>query len=50
MNSGTAVLLVTHQLDKVLEIADRVLWLDKGRVKMIGEPKEVVGLYRESVG
>jgi ABC-2 type transport system ATP-binding protein len=50
MNSGTAVLLVTHQLDKVLEMADRVLWLDKGRVRMIGEPEEVVGLYRESVG
>jgi len=50
MNGGTAVLLVTHQLDKVLEMADRVLWLDKGRVKMIGEPEEVVGLYRESVG
>ena len=50
MNGGTAVLLVTHQLDKVLDMADRVLWLDKGRVKMIGEPEEVVGLYRESVG
>jgi len=49
MNGGTAVLLVTHQLDKVLDMADRVLWLDKGRVKMIGEPEEVVGLYRESV-
>ncbi len=29
MNSGTAVLLVTHQLDKVLEMADRVLWMDQ---------------------
>ncbi len=49
MGSGTAVLLVTHQLDKVIDMADRVLWLDKGRVRMIGEPEEVVGLYRESV-
>jgi ABC-type polysaccharide/polyol phosphate transport system ATPase subunit len=31
-------------------MADRVLWLDRGRVKMIGEPEEVVNLYRESVG
>jgi ABC-type polysaccharide/polyol phosphate transport system ATPase subunit len=49
MNAGTAVLLVTHQLDTVVEMADRAMWLDKGRVKMVGDPEEVVSLYRESV-
>ena len=50
MGDGTAVLLVSHALDKVLELADRVLWLDKGVVRMIGDPQEVVGSYKAAVG
>jgi ABC-type polysaccharide/polyol phosphate transport system ATPase subunit len=34
MKGGTAVLLVSHVLDKVLEVADRVIWLQKGRIQM----------------
>jgi ABC-type polysaccharide/polyol phosphate transport system ATPase subunit len=50
MGDGTAVLLVSHALDKVLELADRVLWLDKGAVRMIGDPREVVESYKAAVG
>ena len=50
MNGGTAVLLVSHALDKVEEMADRVMWMDKGIVKMVGDPDEVVATYKESVG
>lgn len=49
MGAGTAVLLVSHALDKVLDMADRVMWLDKGKVKMIGVPQEVVGSYKAAV-
>jgi len=49
MNGGTAVLLVSHALDKVLELADRVMWLDKGQVEMLGDPREVVDRYRAAV-
>ena len=48
MAGGTAVLLVSHVLDKVLEVADRVIWLEKGRIRMEGEPEEVVAKYRDS--
>jgi ABC-2 type transport system ATP-binding protein len=49
MSGGTAVLLVSHVLPKVEEMADRVMWLDKGSVRMMGAPDEVVAAYRASV-
>lgn len=50
MNGGAAVLLVSHNLPKVEEMADRVLWLDKGTVRMLGDPEEVIEAYRASAG
>jgi ABC-2 type transport system ATP-binding protein len=47
MEGGASVLLVSHSLDTVEEIADRVLWMDHGRPMMLGDPKEVVAAYRE---
>lgn len=47
IRSGTAVVLVSHNLDQVLEKADRVVWLDAGRVRAVGEPGSVVRAYRE---
>jgi ABC-type polysaccharide/polyol phosphate transport system ATPase subunit len=50
MEGGTAVLLVSHVMDKVLEVSDRVIWLQKGRIEMEGDPVEVVKAYRASFG
>ena len=49
MNGGTAVLLVSHDLQTVETLSNRVLWLDHGHVRMLGDPKEVVEAYRASV-
>jgi ABC-type polysaccharide/polyol phosphate transport system ATPase subunit len=49
MNGGTAVLLVSHDLHHVETLSHRVLWLDHGHVRMLGDPKEVVEAYRASV-
>jgi ABC-2 type transport system ATP-binding protein len=43
---GTAVVLVTHDLPQVLKKATRALWLDRGEVRMQGDPAEVVTAYR----
>lgn len=48
MNGGAAVLLVSHNLTKVEEMADRVLWLDKGRTQLLGDPEEVIEAYKAS--
>jgi ABC-type polysaccharide/polyol phosphate transport system ATPase subunit len=49
MSGGTAVLLVSHALDQVEKMADRVIWLDHGSVMMAGEPETVVNAYKASV-
>ncbi len=46
---GSAVVLVSHALGMVREMCDRVMWLEKGNVLMIGDPDEVVDKYQESV-
>jgi ABC-type polysaccharide/polyol phosphate transport system ATPase subunit len=49
IEAGAAVVLVSHQLDQVLARAQRVVWLDAGRVQLSGEPSEVVAAYRSSL-
>lgn len=49
MSGGTAVLLVSHALDQVQKMADRVIWLDHGKVVMEGSPTDVIAAYRASV-
>lgn len=49
MSEGTAVLLVSHDLQTVENLSHRVLWLDHGRVRMLGAPGEVVSAYRASI-
>ncbi len=48
MNSGTTVLYVSHDLQSVQEMCNRVLWLEQGHVHMIGETKEVCNAYHNS--
>jgi len=50
MSGGTAVLLVSHALDLVERMSNRVVWLDRGRVRMEGSPREVVAGYRATAG
>ena len=45
IESGAAVLFVSHDLDTVQSISDRVLWLDHGDSVMLGDPTEVVEAY-----
>ncbi len=45
IESGAAVLFVSHQLGTVKEMSDRVMWLDHGRMVMMGDPTEVVDAY-----
>jgi lipopolysaccharide transport system ATP-binding protein len=42
---GRTVLLVSHNMGAVTALATRVLWLEGGRVRAIGEPSEVVAAY-----
>jgi len=48
IKSGTTVVLVSHDLTTVAELADRVIWLKKGEVAMAGKPSEVISAYQAS--
>lgn len=42
---GRTIILVTHDLHAVRSLCDQVLWLDEGRVRMLGPAREVVDRY-----
>ncbi|WP_103063635.1 ABC transporter ATP-binding protein [Actinomyces qiguomingii] len=46
---GTTIVLVTHSLSLATEMCDEVVWLDHGKVQMIGDADEVVSAYLSSV-
>ncbi|MCU0305414.1 MAG: ABC transporter ATP-binding protein [Thermoanaerobaculales bacterium] len=48
-DAGITILLVSHDLDGVVQMCDEVLWLDRGAVRAYGPAAEVVASYRASV-
>lgn len=46
---GKTIVLVTHEANIAAAICDRVLWLDKGVEKMLGDPREVTERYHEAM-
>lgn len=47
--AGRTLLFVSHALDLVEDLCDRVLWLDEGRARLLGSPRRVVDAYRQAV-
>ena len=47
MSSGTAVVLVSHDMNAIRNFCSRVIWLEQGIVKEIGPPDEVIERYLE---
>lgn len=45
ISNGTTVIFVSHTIDQVRELCDKVIWLEKGGLKMIGDTKEVCDKY-----
>lgn len=48
INGGTTVLYVSHSLDSIKQICSKVIWLDHGKIVMIGKSDKVSEKYRES--
>ena len=49
MSGGTTVLFVSHSLEQIQELCDRVLWLEHGERKMIGKTVSVCSAYEGQV-
>ena len=41
------VVIVSHNLNALEELCDRVMWLHEGKIQQIGESKEVLAAYKE---
>lgn len=48
MERGTTVIIVSHSIEQIERLCDRVAWLEKGKLKMIGECQEVCDIYKNS--
>ncbi len=46
--SAGTVFLVAHNLDVIEETCNRVIWLHKGKIKMDGDPAEVISAYNKA--
>jgi ABC-type polysaccharide/polyol phosphate transport system ATPase subunit len=43
------ILLVSHSLDLVGSLCDRVLWVQDGRQQLVAEPRRAIDAYRQAV-
>jgi len=49
IDRGASVVIVSHNLGTVAELANRAMWLDHGRTVMTGDPLEVIDAYKHTV-
>ena len=45
MSHGTTVLLVSHNIEQIRRLCDRVIWLDHGKVVAVGDTQEICDRY-----
>lgn len=50
LRSGTTVIMVSHSLQQIQRMCNRVVWLDHGHLKMIGDMAEVCDAYKHFSG
>lgn len=47
IHGGATVLIVSHDMSTIIENCTKVVWIEKGKLKMCGEPKFVCAEYRK---
>jgi ABC-type polysaccharide/polyol phosphate transport system ATPase subunit len=47
--TGKTLLFVSHSLDLVETLCDRVLWIENGIQRLVGTPRRVIDAYRQDV-
>ncbi len=46
MNDDTTVIIVSHSIEQIERLCKHCVWLEKGKIKMIGDAKEVCDAYK----
>ena len=47
-NGNTTSIMVSHSMDSIMNLCERVAWLDHGTVRAVGPAKEIVAEYRKA--
>ena len=47
--NGTTLLLVSHDIYSAAKLCERMIWIDRGRIKFDGDPKTALNLYEFSI-
>ena len=48
LTQGTTLLFVSHNIEQVIELCTKMVWLEKGVVKRFGETRKIAPEYRRS--
>jgi len=46
IHGGSTVLIVSHGMSTILDNCSKCVWIEKGELRMVGNPKEVCDAYR----
>ncbi len=46
LDKSKTVLIVSHNLDDLVDICDRIIWIEKGMIKKMGKTKEIIKQYK----
>ena len=46
-DANRTVIIVSHDLEILHELCDRIMWLHEGEIRNIGEPDEIIKEYKE---
>ena len=47
-DQGTTILFVSHSIEQVKKICNKVVWLDHGVMKMFGDAQEICSIYEKA--
>lgn len=50
INGGTTVLYVSHSIESIKKICSKVVWIDHGAIKKVGNTDEICDLYLNEFG
>ena len=48
LNDDTTVIIVSHSIEQIERLCKHCVWLEKGKIKMIGDAQEVCNAYKNS--
>lgn len=47
IHGGSTVLMVSHGMGTIIDNCTKCVWIEKGELRMVGEPKDVCNMYKK---